>query len=325
MIRSGFGAIAVLLVTAPSAVAFDCARASTAIETAICADPALKAADDLMGEAYTALRTNQDEAQRKALKGDQLDWLRRRENLCTNGDDKAPPPVDGACLLRETEQRRRLLTGTPDYARWGAPSFAPVFYRRVDEGRQIEISLVWPRVSGSRVAALNSMIAQATSGGEVNRDLVEGPYGNTMGYAIRYASSQFVSIAFDGYEYTGGAHGLGYAMGINYLPQAGRALRLDDFLDAAGKAALIPRCRLSLAAEKRAREVPEEMIDASLGDEALADSINSIAAWSFGRDGATIHYDAYALGSYAEGAYDCQVSWADLKAVAKKNAPLPFE
>ncbi|RJF87966.1 DUF1311 domain-containing protein [Oleomonas cavernae] len=324
MIRLSLLATVILLGTVPAANAFDCAKATTAIERTICANPAVKAADDAMGEAYAALRSRQDEAQRAALKGDQVDWLKRRENLCLNYGDKAPPPADPACLRRETERRTRLLSGTPEYAGPGAPSFAPVFYRKVDEGRQIEISLVWPQVDGPGMGPLNGLVARATSGGEVNRDAVEGPYGNTMGYRIGYASDRLISIAFDGYEFTGGAHGMGYASAVNYLPQAGRALQLDDVLDARGKAALIPLCRASIAAEKRARAVPEELIDSSMSDEALADSINSISAWSFGQDGAQIHYDAYALGSYAEGAYDCAVSWADLKGIVKWGAPLPF-
>jgi len=317
MMRAAIAA-AVMLGAAP-AVAFDCGKAATAIEKAICADPALKAADSAMADAYAALRASMGDDQRRALKGDQLDWLRRREDLCT------APPVDGACLLRETQRRTRLLTGTPDYAERGAPKFTPFFHRKVDEARQIEISMVWPEAAGPGMNPLNGLIGQATSGGEVDRDLVEGPYGNTMGYRIGYASGRLISIVFDGYEYTGGAHGMGYAVAVNYLPQAGRALTIDDFLDDRGKAALIPLCRAAIAAEKRTREVPEELIDSSLGDEALADSIGTIAAWSFGHDGALIHYDAYALGSYAEGAYDCRVSWADLKGVAKWGASLPFE
>lgn len=324
MIRLSLAATVILLGTVPTANAFDCAEATTAIERTLCAYPAAKAADDAMGEAYAVLRSRLGEAQRAALKGSQIDWLRRRETLCLNDGDKTSPPADPACLRRETEQRTRLLTGTPDHAGPGAPGFTPVFYRRVDEGRQIDISLVWPQVDGPGMGPLNGQIARATAGGEVNRDAVEGPYGNIMGYRIGYASDRLISIAFDGYEYTGGAHGMGYATAVNYLPHASRALQLDDVLDARGKAALIPLCRASIAAEKRTREVPEELIDSSLGDEALADSIGVISAWSFDRDGAQIHYDAYALGSYAEGAYDCRVSWADLKGIAKWGAPLPF-
>lgn len=325
MIRLALGAAVALLGTAPAALAFDCAKAATRIEKTICADPALKAADAAMAEAYAALRAGQDEGQRQAMKADQLDWLRRRELLCAGGDDKTPLPADAACLLRETQARSRLLSGTPDYAERGAPRFVPFFHRKVDDRHRIKISMVWPEASGPGMNPLNGLISQATLGGEVDIDLAEGPYSNIMGYSIPYASGRLVSIVLDGYEYTGGAHGMGYAIGVNYLPEAGRALTIDDFLDDRGKAALLPLCRASIAAEKRAREVPEELIDSSLGDAALADSISSISAWSFGHDGARIHYGAYALGAYAEGAYDCAVSWPDLKTVAKWGAPLPFE
>ena len=45
-----------MLHSAGPADAFDCARASTAMERAICADPTLKATDDAMSAAYSSLR-----------------------------------------------------------------------------------------------------------------------------------------------------------------------------------------------------------------------------------------------------------------------------
>ena len=58
---------------------FDCARASTGSERAICADPTLSALDRDMAAAYAAARTRISPAARQALQSDQQAFLRVRE------------------------------------------------------------------------------------------------------------------------------------------------------------------------------------------------------------------------------------------------------
>jgi hypothetical protein len=48
-----------------------------------------------------------------------------------------------------------------------------------------------------------------------------------------------------------------------------------------------------------------------------------LKTWSFGAEAATIDYDAYAVGAYAEGAFNCMVPYATLHPIAKAEFPLP--
>ncbi len=60
--------VALMLVAGP-AQAFDCAKASTQVEKAICGDAALKSLDDRMSEAYGVVRRLSTEAERPCWRG----------------------------------------------------------------------------------------------------------------------------------------------------------------------------------------------------------------------------------------------------------------
>ena len=62
---------------------FDCTRASTVVEQAICNDPQLAALDGQLSEAYTAARGELVGAQRTALRDAQRAWLAQRD-ACEN-------------------------------------------------------------------------------------------------------------------------------------------------------------------------------------------------------------------------------------------------
>jgi len=83
--------IVLLLVTclalpacAVEAASFDCAKAATAVENEICADPALSQADERMAQAYS--KTLDATLAPRALRTDQMRWLASRESVGTLDD-----------------------------------------------------------------------------------------------------------------------------------------------------------------------------------------------------------------------------------------------
>jgi hypothetical protein len=81
-----------------------------------------------------------------------------------------------------------------------------------------------------------------------------------------------------------------------------------------------------VTAEKKRREGA----DADVDGDALKQLRQSVAAvtgdlksWSFGADAATVSYDPYAVGAYAEGAFTCEIPYATLRPLAKPDFPLP--
>jgi len=87
----------------PRAVApsFDCGRAGTATEHAICASPRLAGLDAAIAGAYAAARSGASEAARDRIRSEQVAWLARR-NECGG---------EMACLAARMEARLADLRG----------------------------------------------------------------------------------------------------------------------------------------------------------------------------------------------------------------------
>jgi uncharacterized protein len=78
-----------LLVGAPSmtvAASFDCDRAATETEIAICSDPELSALDELMGQAYQSANVSATWMTPQELQNTQVDWLHERNRCGDNSD-----------------------------------------------------------------------------------------------------------------------------------------------------------------------------------------------------------------------------------------------
>lgn len=81
--------LACLLPGVAAAASFDCAKAATRVEKAICADAEVSALDEHLGRFYFAARERLAE-NGSCLVADQQLWLRGNRNTC----------ADGACLKR---------------------------------------------------------------------------------------------------------------------------------------------------------------------------------------------------------------------------------
>ena len=101
---------AALLPAIAPAHAFDCSKARTATEKAICASERVKDRDDLMEAAYLALR-RMESTDREALRASQLAWLRERSACRTE-----------ACLYRSTDTRLRDLSDALERSVFGLGS-----------------------------------------------------------------------------------------------------------------------------------------------------------------------------------------------------------
>ena len=89
------------------APSFDCRRAATPIEKAICADAALARLDRQTAEAYqSALRNAYEPAAQERLRAEQRTWLAGRNKTCAG-------PAPGACLARLYRDRLAVLMKPP--------------------------------------------------------------------------------------------------------------------------------------------------------------------------------------------------------------------
>jgi len=100
MLAIALPATLLLPASALPAPGFDCAKASTDTEHAICADPELAELDAEMTRLYSAARARFEGPRAEQLVDRQRQWLRRRARC----------GADGACLTRHMRQRIRALS-----------------------------------------------------------------------------------------------------------------------------------------------------------------------------------------------------------------------
>jgi uncharacterized protein len=85
--------------TASQAVSFDCQKAKTFTEKAVCQDPELSAVDDQLSDLYKTAEASSKNP--KALKKEQEKWLKTRDTCQTN-----------ACVKKAYQ--KRIIDLTPE-------------------------------------------------------------------------------------------------------------------------------------------------------------------------------------------------------------------
>ena len=156
MRRTGGACIFLLLAwSAPAAAAsFDCAKAQSGVEKAICADAEVSALDEYLGRYYAAARSTLGRAA-ECMRTDQAQWLRTVRNAC----------ADAACLKKAYLER----LGELDALQPGATALRNVELPRVP-------ALVWivppaadnvaapPRPSAKPLAARGRLVNEVVQG-----------------------------------------------------------------------------------------------------------------------------------------------------------------
>ena len=317
-------ALVAALVASPAA-AFDCKKAATASEKAICGDPTARAADEAMATAFFKRLTSESPSAKRTLIAAQGRWLKARDRDCEDSKPLA------ACLAEESARRRAFLAGEPE-AGPGAPGrIAPVL--RIEDGSKgkadIDLQLLkYPAAATPAERAYNAAVDSLVGA----LDEPEPNEPNPGGYAydrtmrLTYASPALISAHLRAYEDTGGAHPNTFSGNVNILVARGREAKFADLLDARGAKAVFALCLKQVIAAKKARMGADAPVGPDFINELtknVAESTGKLGAWSFAAGKATVDYDPYAVGAYAEGAYECVIPYATLKPLAKSDFPLP--
>ena len=319
-----FSAAITLLFAMTSAVwAFDCGKASTAVEKTICANPDIKAADDALAAAYSEVKAFSAPAERKMLLRSQKRWIATREG-CAQAETGIT-----ACVRDETAKRLRLLAGTPKSGPGTGNRPIPVFV--VQEGNaqvyDLDVQLLRfadPQSAGEKT--LNRITGEARNMlklGSHGEDTGGSTFAIVQDMTVSYASPVFMSVIVSYWLDSGGAHGNGGVSNSNIGMQTGKLLEIGDFFGEEAAGELAAACKAQLIAAKRKRldgEIYDPSTDDFLKDEVIAEHVATLARWRFLESKASVSFDAYAIGSYAEGPYDCEFPMRELKAMALDGA-----
>ena len=320
---AGMTAFIVMFAPMPPALAFDCGKATTAVELAICDDPALKRLDDELGEAYGALKESLAITEQKMLGQSQKRWIARRE-FCGEQEDVT------ACAKDMTAERLSLLSGQPLSGPGIEAAIVPQFLVQDGNEERWDINIAVLRFaepSSPGEEVLNGMAE------EVMATAPLGPQEQSEGssrlaredtFILTYASPELVSVRHEFYVNEGGAHGNYGTMNYNIDMAKGDVMRIGDVFPEPSAAILTLWCKKQIEAEKL-RRVPDLDLseDEAQRDETIALGIRELSAWSIGEEEIVVHFDPYAVGSYAEGRYECRFPTKGVKELALRDAVLP--
>ena len=322
---SGRALMGLALFAASPAAAFDCNKAATAAEKAICGDPLARAADAAMAAAFSKRHASENPTGKRTLVAAQGLWLKARDRDCMDAK-----PL-GACLAEQSARRRAYLAGEPE-AGPGAPGrLAPVV--RIESGSKskadINLQLLkYPAAATPAERAFNAGVEAQV--GDLDEPEAGDPspegYAHERTMRLIYASPALISAHLWAYDDTGGAHPNTFSGDVNILVAQGREATFADLLDGRGAKAVFALCLKQVIAAKKARMGADAPVRPDYINELtkeVVEATGKLNASSFAADKATVSYDPYAVGAYAEGAYACLIPYATLKPLAKPGFPLP--
>jgi uncharacterized protein len=320
------GAFVLLCWFATPASAFDCTKAASTVEKAICADPELRILDDDMAAAYAEVRKLSTSDERAMLAVSQRNWIASRESC--------PASESGivACIKTATGERLQLLEGKPDSGPGAGGRIIPTFIVQEGTEKAYDLDITMLRFADPETAGQKRF--NAISENMVKR-VRQGPHGEetdgriwAMEETLRltYASPRLFSLMFVYWYDMGGAHGNGATENFNFDMETGKDYGIEDFFSEDAAAELMAKCKAQIIAEKQQRlkgETYDAATDEFLKDDVIAEHISTLGSWNFQEREASVSFDPYVIGSYAEGGYECRFPMPDLKAIALDGAPLP--
>ncbi len=312
------------------AAAFDCGKAQSKVEKAICAAPKLRAADDAMSKAYSKLKDAADVTAKDALRISQLRWIKRREGC--EGDTVADL---GACIAEETAKRKAVLTAVPVTGNDEGSDLVPWFVQKEGKNGGWDIGLDLVRFAepfnageglfNREAEALTtpSLLENSTLGTATLKVEKDRIYARGVSLSPTYASKALISALADGYDDTGGAHPNSWRRAINISLEEGRHLNFGDLFPREATGIIAKLCNDQLVAARKLR-TEDSTIDLEEGaDIVVLAHVKDLEHWAFWADHAVIMFDPYEIGSYSEGPYSCELDMANLRTLALRGAPLP--
>ena len=305
---------------ATPAWAFDCAKAQAPVEKAICTNPAAKAADEAMEGAFGAVRDGLQGDERRAVLADQRAWLKKRNARCGE-----PQAGSARCLADADADRVRALTGEAA-AGPGLPRRpVPVFVAQAGGVGRTEVAVRvyrFPNPASPGERAVNAQAETRLAAIPFKADDADDPgqrgvanWGHDEFWTISYASPRFVSIRRDTWDFTGGAHGSSGTGGVTVDWATGRVLTFRDLFDPPARVEFDRACLGQITAARKERGADAQPVAATL--KAIAPVVSDLTNWVFTGAGATVFFDPYVLGSYAEGTYTCELPAARIERLAK--------
>ncbi|AHF03274.1 hypothetical protein MARPU_04775 [Marichromatium purpuratum 984] len=328
-----------LLPTLGAGAGFDCNRASTPLEHTICTDAGLDALDAQLTERYYAAREGLAPTEREALLQTQRSWLAARNRCGPDRDclreryrqrieELASPRAHIAhngpyrleasdpVLADRTEAANQKITERfQSQLEAPAPSRAQI----TRSGPHYQLEASYPVFTGAPEAinrAVRTFVQDQVNAFLANTEErqtdPEPPLGPAWSFALEgeagHRTKTLQVIAFEGYAYYGGAHGMPLFAPLLLDLSEARALDPTE-LFRADSDWLVRLARLSRAALAGRDLLGADADWVNQGTAPVAENYQLLLP---GPDGLTVIFPPYAVAAYAAGAQRVLIPYAEI-------------
>ena len=340
VMRKSWCALLLLAAGAAHAASFDCSKAKTSLEKAVCSSPELSAADDQMAAAYKGLVAATTLEVRPAVRDNQRSWNRKTAAYCNS-----PAPEPGAtlatCLLaaykvRIPELNRMLSDGdykfvsksikltTPD-----SPDGGRASPTTVDTPGSGTLEATWPQSSKdspqwiawnkameAAVQKMASSNSQADPPAEWSKKWAEDTE-TTITVSINYIGARLIAASIDSeWMGHGAAHPDGSTSQFNWMIGEKRELRPEDIFLAGSAWDKTIQERCAKALQQQLGEGLEEGWQKQLRRIVL-----DTHYWKLDSEGLTVILDDESMSPHAAPANPVNLPWVALKPFLQSGWP----
>jgi uncharacterized protein len=312
-----------------SAASFDCKKATTNRERAICADVQLSELDSQVGQLYRGALSQLSPAGAGSLKDQQRAWLAYLGRACPT-----PTPQldrDGAfCLSRAYRTR-------VDDLKQAAVRDGPFLFTRIDvysaetpprddqdeDGAPPPAEVALKHTAVPQIDSPMTPVAADWNGLAMRSDPGGGCEDVDLSYRLGLATSRLISVTWTNWEYCHGTpHGHGYSRVQNVvLTPKPRSLEAGDLFQPGSPWKEKLTALLLEAVEKAARDGRFDLARLSRG--VVAEAAATPERWSLREAGLAVTFDPYELGEGYVFAPDVTVPWSALKDVLAGDPTRP--
>lgn len=326
MIRLALALIGLLFIASPVAAAsFDCAKAGTPFEEAICSDDTLSLQDEVLAQAYATALGGLSKSAADEMKAAQRDWLGYAGRSCS--DDAEPITSDYTdeqkqCLASVFRSRvqdlevSRMLGGFRFYpidrylVEQDTEALPEDFVKVADKQYQIVKIDRDDEIAAAFNAAMDGVIAEQGAFFEPGTtQIAPGDVTSNfdVGTKVSDVTSNRISLQTNEYWYEhGAAHGNYFITNRHFLLSEKRLLEATDIFEGDGW-------------EQKLGQLALDAIKVQLGEDYFANTdedVMKIAVdplrWDFSEAGLVIQFNIYEVTAYAMGAPTVTIPWDEL-------------
>jgi uncharacterized protein YecT (DUF1311 family) len=338
---------------AAQAASFDCAKAKTPQEKAICTSPKLSAADDSMATAYKAVLGSVRPEVAGEIRETQRFWISQMALRCPERQAMAGNRTSEIfqetllveCLLNYEEQRTKELQQIVQHISGVTFVWRSVTFTAPDDAETAAtmrngktygtLQASWPQASSSApewLAWNKAIAAEAYRMATADTDNSTGHWDKSMAVdmdtdltvTINSISSKLVSSTVSNIWYGhGAAHANLNFIQFNWLLKEQRQLKEDDLFRAKSgwKEKLAQVCDQSARAQLG--EMYADNPPAGKIPDAMYAVVGNPESWLLDAKGLTIAFEPYAVGCHACTPGPVTISWADLKLFLQTSFVIP--